>query len=456
MQGRRTFTGDANIRPGPSMDFLPADTRSQHASSTAVPAKQPASTQSAFTMGSGAAPVSPSKKRMHKDLKLRQTAPSSPSIQPAKANPFAQYGVNSGSSTQPSRSPSQRSPGKAQLGPSSPRRFKVALKTPNTAQSMHIDSNSMPSGTTSLSGMSSPTAAPHNHSTTAQPSCAPFPAGTASTSTGFPQMAVPANPFTSHHAASASFAFKPAVSGTAANPAAAAPSASSGPPNIGVRPDARPTTAATAAASATTASPAAVTPPSFRFGASHQRHASATSPKVPFQGFGAAGGSQCAAESPTAGFAGFQPGVHSKPVAFSVSASSIALRMVKLPCCRNCIVVKICWFMMSSVVGPNFEGTTCQLNVDKSQHQFSCNHACYIMTACFWCAHILPSQISAVTSCALCWAPAVRGRNANQFLLKPLCRGGPFLVSCMLGFAVLPVMPVMMALGDIMCMHLIQ
>lgn len=347
MQGRRTFTGDANIRPGLSMDSLPADTRSQRASSTAAPAKQPARAQSAFTMGSGAAPVSPSKKRMHKDLKMKQTAASSPSIQPAKANPFAQYGVNPGSSNQPSRSPSQRSPGKAQLGPSSPRRFKVTLKGPNAPQSMHIDSGSVPSGTASLSGMSPAAAAPHNHSTTTQPTSAPFPAGTASTSTGFPQMAVPVNPFTSCHAPSASFTFKPAGSGTATNPAA--PSANAGLPNTGVRPDARPTRAASAAASAAAASPAAVTPPSFRFGA-HQRHAGASSPQVPFQGFGAAGPSHGAAESPTASFAGFQPGVQSKPVAFTVTAlkDGEAVLFWVLHSCQSLVVyiVKRCCHIM--------------------------------------------------------------------------------------------------------------
>lgn len=307
MQGHRTFTGDANIRHGSSMDSLPRDAGSQRASSTAVPAKPPASMQSAFTMGSDAAPISPSKKRAHRDLKIRQTAVSSPSIQPAKANPFAPYGVHSSSTNQPSKNPAHRSPGKAQP---SPRRIKVSLKAPDGAQNMHVDSGSVPLNTAPFSGVSSAAAEPNaaerlssDHATAAQLSNTPFPAGTASTAKGFVQTAVPANSFSNSHTTSATFAFKPAVSGASTDP-----TANPGSPNTGVR--------SNAAASAAAASPAAVTPPSFRFGSSHHIHAGASSPQVSFQGFGAAGSLHSATGTSSATFAGFRSGQQSKPVAF--------------------------------------------------------------------------------------------------------------------------------------------
>ena len=318
MHGHRTFTGDANIRLGSSMDSLPRDAGPQRASSTAVPAKSPASMQSAFTMGSDAAPISPSKKRAHRDLKIRHTAVSSLSIQPAKVNPFAPYGVHSSSTNQPSKNPAQRSPGKAQP---SPRRIKVSLKAPSGAQDMHVDSGSVPLNTASFSGVSSAAAAPDaaerpsNHATTAQPSNVSFSAGTASTATGFPQTAVPPNPFSNSHATSASFAFKPAVSGASTDPMA-----NPGSPNIGLR--------SNAAASAAATSPPAVTPPSFCFGSSHQMHAGASTPQVPFQGFGAAG----ATETSSATSAGFQTGVQSEPLACTSDCQWYCLQ----PCRQFC------------------------------------------------------------------------------------------------------------------------
>ena len=335
MQVHRTFTGDANIRPGLSMDPQPPDAGSQRASSTAVPAKQPAtmqtasmqsaSMQSAFNMGSGAAPISPSKKRAHRDLKMRQTAASSPSIQPAKANPFSPYGVHSSSSNQPSKLSAQRSPGKAQP---SPRRIKVSLKVPSSAQGMNIDSGSAPPNTGS--GVSSTAAAPNaaeglssSHATAAQPSNAPFPAGIAGIGTGFSQTAMPANPFTNSHATSASFAFRPAVSSASLHPMAS--SANPGSPDLGARPN--------RSASGAAASPAAVTPPSFRFGSYHQTNAGASSPQVPFQGFAA---TQRATGAPSATFASFQPGMQSKPFVFTVMYNCIVVSLLAvLPCLRD-------------------------------------------------------------------------------------------------------------------------
>ena len=320
MQGHRTFTGDANIRPG-SMDSPPGDAGPQRTSSTAVPAKQPASTQSAFNMGSGAAPISPSKKRAHRDLKMRQTAASSPSMQAAKANPFAPYGVHSDSSNLSSKDPAQRSPGKAQPSPS---RVKVTLKAPNGAQGMRIDSGSAPLHKATSFGLSFTAAAPNaaerlssNHATTAQPSKNPVPAGTTSSSTGFPSTAVPANPLSNHHATSASTAFEPAASGASSSPMAS--SANPDSTNIGARPTLAPTAAT---------SPAAVTPPSFCFSSSHRTNAGASSPQVPFQGFGAAGATQSANGTPSASFAGLQPGMQSRPVACPV--------VLSLPCWRFC------------------------------------------------------------------------------------------------------------------------
>ena len=349
MQGHRTFTGDANITPG-SMDSLPGDAGSQHASSTAVPAKQPARMQSAFNMGTGAAPISPSKKRAHRDLKMRQTAASSPSIQP-KANPFAPYGVHSSSSNQPSKDPAKRSPGKLQP---SPRRIKVSLKVPNGAQNMHVDSGSGPPNTASFSGVSSTAAATNaaerlssDHATSAQPSNAPLPAGTASTTTGFPQTNMPANLFSNSHATSASFAFKPAASNASSNTMASPANPVS--PNLGVRPN----TSASAAAAA--ASPAAVTPPSFRFGSSHQTNAGASSPQVPFQGFGAGGATQTATRTPSAAFAGFQSSMQSEPAAWPVLLS-LALLAV-LPWSRDRTHVRHLLFTRCEVLVVNLGWT---------------------------------------------------------------------------------------------------
>ena len=316
------------------MDSLSSEAGSQRASSTAVPAKQPASMQSAFTMGSGAAPISPSKKRTHKDLKMRQTAASSPSTQPAKANPFAPYGVNS-TSSQPSRNPAQRSPGKAPPGLSPTRRPKVTVKGPKGAQSMHVDSGLPSPATAPFLGASSRAAASNtDHLSSHQPAVAqpanafPFHADIASTGTGFPQIGVPAshvppsqaNPLPNGHA-TASFTYKPAVAGASTHPTVS--SVSPGSPNVGVKTNASSASAAAAAAAASPA--AAVTPPSFRFGSSHHSRADTSSPQVPFQGFGAAGTAQN--KTPTASFAGFQTGVQ------SLYCTVVLYCIVVLHCC---------------------------------------------------------------------------------------------------------------------------
>ena len=297
LAGHRPFTGNANIRPGLRMDCHPAEAGS---TSTAAPAKQPASMQSAFTMGSGAPPLSPSKKRTHKDLKMKQNAASSPSSLPAKANPFAPYGVSS--SSQAGKHPAQRSPAKAPTGVSPTRRIKVTLKG---TQSMHIDSGLPPAGTSSLSGASSQADAPDNdlHSfgqhTTAQPQNAPSnAAATVTTHSAYSASHVPP-----HHPPPTSQGTFPAQSAAPGAPSHAAAANCPSPERAaGLR----------SATSAPTASPAAAaTPPSFRFSASYHTTADASSSQAPFQGFAAAGAAE-GAPDPAVSFAGFQPGIQSE------------------------------------------------------------------------------------------------------------------------------------------------
>ncbi|KAL3152967.1 hypothetical protein ABBQ38_011997 [Trebouxia sp. C0009 RCD-2024] len=319
--GHRPFTGNANIRPGLRMDSLSTDAGSQHASSTSAPAKQAASMQSAFTMGSGAPPLSPSKKRTHKDLKMKQTPASSPSSQPVKANPFAPYGVSS-SSSQASKHPAQRSPAKVPPGVSPTRRIKVTLKGLNGAQSMHIDSGLPPAGTSSLFGAASQTPGPDNdfhpfsQHATAQPSNAPSNAAAATTGTGFTQSAVPTSHVPPPHhnrppTCQGTFPAQAAAPGAPSHPTAA----SANPPSPGRGAGPR------ASTSAPTASPAAAaTPPSFRFSASYHTTADASSSQAPFQGFAAAGPAQEAPE-PAVSFAGFQPGIQSTHPNFDINSN---------------------------------------------------------------------------------------------------------------------------------------
>ena len=310
----RTFTGDANIRPGLKMESPSAEKGCQHPSSTVSPAKQPVSMQPAFTMGSGAASVSPSKKRAHKDLKMRQTAASASSSQPARPNPFAPYGVGTNaSSSQAVKPPAKGSPGKPSLGGSPHRRIKVTLKL-DRSQGMIIDSGP----TSSFTGKSSRSAAPSGaHPFSSHPSPAqPSSAGASSSGTFFPQSTTAFSSNASFlpkgQTSSTSFPFRPAAAtDTSRQPTAAATNPASPVDN-------KPTGAS---ASGTAASPAAAATPSgnkFRFGFPQMTDADTSSAQPPFQGFGAAGAVQDAPETPTVSFPGFQPGVQSMMSAICV------------------------------------------------------------------------------------------------------------------------------------------
>lgn len=317
----RSFTGDANIRPGLKMESLSAEQGCQQPSSFVSPAKQPVSMQPAFTMGSGAASISPSKKRAHKDLKMRQTAASASTSQPARPNPFAPYGVGTNaSSSQAGKPPAKGSPGKSSLGGSPHRRIKVTLKV-DRSQGMNIDSGPTAPRTSSSTGASSRSAARSGvYPSSKQPSTAqPSSAGTSSSGMFFPQA-------TAAFSSDASFLpkgptifpFKPAAStDTFRQPTDAA-----------INPTSRVTSQAPgASASDAAASPAAVaaTPPGnkFRFGFSQMSDADASTSQAPFQGFGAAGVAQDAPGTPTVKFPGFQPGVQSMMSAVCIGLMQI-------------------------------------------------------------------------------------------------------------------------------------
>ena len=341
--GDRTFTGDANIRPGVNMGSLPPNSDSQHLCSTNLPVKQPVDMQPAFTMGSGAATLSPSKKRAHKDLKFKQTAASASSSPPPRANPFAPYGVaTNANSSQANRRPAKGSPVKASTGASPPRPFKVLLK-PDRPQGMNIDSGSSSPSTACFTGMSPrPTASTASsvadHTPNQPGHTQPFATATASTGMLFPQPTAAAScrlsvaqdtlppgghtAFTfkpsastaasSHPSSQATanpFSFKPAATTDASRPSAAAPKSTSR------YHDAAPASqaaAAAAAAAAATAAAAAATPPSFSFRSRQVPATNTPSAQTPFQGFGNASVVQDAPDTPGVRFPGFQPGVQSE------------------------------------------------------------------------------------------------------------------------------------------------
>ena len=141
--GDRAFTGNANIRSATGMETLTSDTAHRLSTSAAFP-KPVASTQPAFTIGSAAASVSPSKKRMHNALKTRQGSAAASTTLPPRANPFAQYGVANGvSSSQTGRATARGSPVAAQSGFGSPqpssRRSLKTVRRSDGAQGMNID-----------------------------------------------------------------------------------------------------------------------------------------------------------------------------------------------------------------------------------------------------------------------------------------------------------------------------
>lgn len=299
----RTFTGNANLRPTAGMESVSADIGPR----PSAPLKQPATTQPVFTIGSGAMPVSPSKKRMHNALKMRQAVPSATASLPPRANPFAQYGVANGvSNSQASRSSAHGSPVASQPGFSSPRQSprKVKVVRPSDGvQGMNIDSNttfatsqvcegahaakSQPAAANTFTGFATQPAAMHTHSDT----------GTAA-STLFPSQA-----------------FKEA--GTGLNdPAGYAPKPE--PNEAHEQADTSATNLPSSPSFQDLCNPSArvepaATPPAFRFGMKQADDASKAKPSMPFRGFGLhAPAEEAAPATPSASFSGFQPGIQSK------------------------------------------------------------------------------------------------------------------------------------------------
>lgn len=298
----RTFTGDANLRPTAGMESVSADIGPRPSG----PLKQPASTQPVFTIGSGAMPVSPSKKRMHNALKMRQAAPPATASLPPRANPFAQYGVANGvSNSQASRSSAHGSPVAGQPSFSSPRQSprKVKVVRPSDGvQGMNIDSSTTFASSPVCEG---------EHAAKSHPAAA-------NTFNGFAtQPAAMHTHSNAHTAASTLFpsqAFRDA--GTGLNdPAGHAPKPE--PSKANEKADTSTTNLPSSPSFQDLCNPSArvepaiaATPPAFRFGMKQADDASKAKPSMPFRGFGLH--EEAAPETPSASFSGFQPGMQSK------------------------------------------------------------------------------------------------------------------------------------------------
>lgn len=137
----RCFTGDANRAPAKDMETTPAS--SSHASmhSSAFSKAAAASQINMFPAGTAsAAPLSPSKKRIHRDLKLKRAAAAPQKGVPSKANPFAQYGVPVEDAAIKSAASALSSPNKGQSGAPSPKKSPRRVARPsNGVQGMSID-----------------------------------------------------------------------------------------------------------------------------------------------------------------------------------------------------------------------------------------------------------------------------------------------------------------------------
>lgn len=133
--GSRHFTGDSNR--GLSKD-MEASASSRQGSGTAGSASSKPVTMPTFTAGAASVPVSPSKKRLHRHIKLPQAAAPSGNAPAPKANPFAAHGLTDAAAK--ATAPSKGSPGKPQQGRTSPINSHRHTVRPNSGvQGMHID-----------------------------------------------------------------------------------------------------------------------------------------------------------------------------------------------------------------------------------------------------------------------------------------------------------------------------
>ncbi len=324
--GDRTFTGNANLRPATDMEPLTADT-AQRLSTSAAFSKPVASTQPAFTIGSGATSVSPSKKRMHNALKTRQGSAAASTTLPPRANPFAQYGVANGvNNSQTGRATARGGPVAAQSGfgspQPSPRRSLKTVWRSDGAQGMNIDL------TTPLEAAAAeikPTASQPAASSATQPVTQPESAPSSAASSFFAQ-----KPFSAPLSTQASFQTGTAPTSQTRSarpgpfaqqqPAGTSVSASAAPAS----PLHRPSLSTSAAAPAAAASCC-----NFGFTQAGTASDAMPSPQRPFKGFGLhADSEQAAPDTPSAHFPGFQPGIQSRN-----SISLTEFRLYILVCC---------------------------------------------------------------------------------------------------------------------------
>ena len=130
----RQFTGDANrvslkdMEDGANGLGQPGGA-SSNVFSKAMPAPQ-------FTAGTASAPVSPSKKRLHRHIKLPQTAAPSGSGAAPKINPFAPHGLSDAAAKPPAQG--KVSPVKAQQSSPVPS-HRHSVKRSSGVQGMNID-----------------------------------------------------------------------------------------------------------------------------------------------------------------------------------------------------------------------------------------------------------------------------------------------------------------------------
>ena len=324
--GDRTFTGNANLRPATGMEPLTADT-AQHLSTSAAFPKPLASTQPAFTIGSAAASVSPSKKRMHNALKTRQGSASASTTLPPRANPFAQYGVANGvSSSQAGRTTARGSPVAAQSGFGSPqpssRRSLKTVRRADGAQGMNIDLTTPLEAAAAevKSTASQPAASSAFNGSANQPVAQPESASSTAASSIFAQkhLSAPLSTQASYQTGTGlTSQTRSSRPGPSAQQQPAGTSASMAPASLPHGPGF--STSAAAAASC------------FSFGSAQAETAgdAMPSPQRHFQGFGLhAESEQAAPDTPSARFPGFQPGIQSRN---SISLTPFCLHI--LVCC---------------------------------------------------------------------------------------------------------------------------
>jgi hypothetical protein len=315
--GDRAFTGNANIRSATGMETLTSDTAHRLSTSAAFP-KPVASTQPAFTIGSAAASVSPSKKRMHNALKTRQGSAAASTTLPPRANPFAQYGVANGvSSSQTGRATARGSPVAAQSGFGSPqpssRRSLKTVRRSDGAQGMNIDlTTPLEAAAADLikSNASQPAASSAFNGSATQPVAQPDSASSKAASSSFAQK---------HFSAPLSTqAFQ---TGTGSNgqtrSAGPGPSAPQQPAGTSASVSAAPASPPLGPSLSTSAAAAADPAASFSFGFGFAQAETASdampSPQRPFRGFGLhADSEQAALDTPSSRFPGFQPGIQSR------------------------------------------------------------------------------------------------------------------------------------------------